>query len=752
MAFGSVTLEPGVNVERTPMVLRAGYSSSSLIRFLNGLAQKLGGWLLFYPFSLPGTPRDLHAWEDLNQAKHLAIGTTTTLQVLTSGTLVDITPQTFASSFAPNFSTTAGSPIVQVVDPNIANVTVLDSIFFEVPVSQGGLVLDGLYQIEQINSTDSYQFNAGTNATTTETNPTVTSASTASGNNTLHFAATPAWIQVGMVIADLTTPAAIPASTTVTATGVATVTMSKNAAGAGVGNGDSIVFSSVPVFTTVNGSSSVNVKFISHGITSLPAAVVFPLATTANGVTLQGAYGVNAIVDANDFTITASNQATAASSFAMNGGDADLVYYLAFGPPPVGSGYGLGGYGSGGYGTGAGSSGVQTGTKITATDWTSDNWGEILIENPKDGPIYIWDPTSGMTNASVISTGPPIARGCFISTSQQILLAYGIGVHQNIGYEQQLLTIGWSNVGDFTNWVPSATDQAGEFPLPNGSTIVAGLSAFNQDLFWTDLDLWAANYIGPPDVFGFNKIGAGMGAVSSHAVQVMRNGVFWMSANNFCSYTGSGASVVPCPVWDAVFQNINPDFLQNVRAMPTTSFNEAGWLYPSAASTSGECDSYVKMNITENGTPWYNGPMSRSAWIDQSVLGMPIGATPGGVLYQHEVSPDAAGNPLVASFTTGFFYLAESEDFVSVDMVIPDFKWTTFGASGSAQIQISFNVANSPNDTPTVYGPYVVTSTTEYITVRFRGRVMSITVTSSDIGSFWRLGSIKYRYTPAGRR
>ena len=27
-------------------------------------------------------------------------------------------------------------------------------------------------------------------------------------------------------------------------------------------------------------------------------------------------------------------------------------------------------------------------------------------------------------------------------------------------------------------------------------------------------------------------------------------------------------------------------FLQNVRAMPNTSFNEAGWLYPSAASTS----------------------------------------------------------------------------------------------------------------------------------------------------------------------
>src|ERR1700686_1680402 len=281
---------------------------------------------------------------------------------------------------------------------------------------------------------------------------------------------------------------------------------------------------------------------------------------------------------------------------------------------------------------------------------------------------------------------------------------------------------------------------------------MAGLAVSNQNLLITDLDLWAMNYIGPPDVFGFNKIGAGMGAVSSHAVQQLRGSVYWMGPTNFNSYTSNGANVIPCPVWDAVFQNLNTAFQKNVRAMPNTPFNEAGWLYPSKASSSGECDSYVKMNITEPGAPWDYGPMPRSAWIDQTVLGMPIGATPSGLIYQHETTPDAAGQPLVSSFTTGFFYLAEGEEFVDVQQVIPDFKWSTFPGGASAKVQITFEMVDYPGDAPRVYGPYTVTQTTKFITTRMRGRLMNITGTSSDLGSFWRIGSIKYRYAPSGRR
>lgn len=751
MAFGSVTLIPGVNVERTPTLLRTGVSSSRLIRYKDGLVQKYGGWTKYFSTALGGVPRDLHAWKDLQNTDRLAVATTTQVDVITGSTLQNVTPQKLVSSFTPSISTVASSADVEIDDPNISDVTVYDAVFFDTPVSHGGLILDGLYQITQVTGTSSYKITAPTAATATEGNPNATNGTTAAGNATLHFATTPAWVVAGMVVGNVTDPDSIPASTVVVSVTGTTVVMSNNAAGAGVGSGDLITFTSIPVFETLLDSSIVQVTFIDHGL-AVGDRVNFAVSTTGGGVTIFGAYTVATVSNADKFTIAANTAATSTAVFAMNGGELQLTYLIALGPPPLGAGYGLGGYGEGGFGTGV-LYPAQTGVDYAASDWTLANWGELLVSCPQNGPIFYWSPSGGFTNSSVISQAPPVNSGVFISMSEQILVAYGSSVHLDIGYQQQPLLVQWCTVGDLFNWEVSSATQAGNFTIPLGSLIVGGMAVTNQNLLWTDTDLWAMSYIGPPFVYSFNKIGAGAGLVSSQAAQQLRGSVYWMGRSNFYAYTSGGVSVLPCPVWDAVFQNLNTDYLQNIRAMPNTPFNEVGWLYPSAASTNGECDSYVKMNITEQGAPWDYGPLARSAWLDQSALGPPIGATPSGVVYQQEDGFDADGQPITASFTTGFFYLAEGEEFAVVDQVLPDFKWGNFSnTSAPASIQITFNVTNYPGDTPISYGPYTVTQATQYISTRFRGRLMSITVSSEDLGSFWRLGSIKYRYAPAGRR
>jgi hypothetical protein len=690
MAFGEVTLIPGVNVERTPTLLRTGISVSQLIRFRDQLVQKYGGWQRFFNLVLNGTPRDLHVWEDLTQAIHLAIGTTTTLAVLTNGSLQDITPQSLVSNFTPNFSTIINTPNVTVTDPNVTNVTIYDTVFFNTPISVGGIVLSGVYPIAIALGGNSYEIIGPNNATATVNNNGV-----------------------------------------------------------------------LPVFTTQTGSAVVKVTLPNNGVTTSGPGniVVFSAFSSANGVTIFGDYTVSSIIDANNFNITVMNQATATGPFTMNtlnSGKAQLTYYFNIGPPTVGIGYGVGPYGVGGYQVGQGSSSQQTGTPITALDWTSGNWGEILLECPSNGPIFAWDPTAGFTNAGMVSTAPLINGGIFVSTTEQILVAWGSSLVEELGISQDPMLVQWSTVGDYTNWVASAQTQAGNFRIPIGSKIMAGLATPQQNLIFTDLDCWAMNYQGPPLVFGFNQIGAGAGAISSHAVQQLRGNVFWMGQSNFYSYNAGGVNVLPCTVWDFVFQNLNTAFARNVRAMPNTNFNEAGWLFPSQASVSGECDSYVKMNITEQGAPWDFGPagnqLQRSAWTDQSILGPPLSASSGGVIYLQETTNDADGTPLMYSFTTGYFYLAEGEDFVFVDQILPDFKWGFYGQAQSATVQMTFNIVDYPGGTPRVYGPYSVTQATKYISVRFRGRQMSITVAGSDLGSFSRLGHVRYRWGPAGRR
>ncbi len=683
MPYGAVRLLPGVNTERTATLNETGVTQSSLIRYKDSLIQKYGGWTRYYPFAVSGTPRDLHAWEDLNNTGHLLVGTTTQLGIITSGMLTDITPQTFLSDFAPDFTTVISTPTVTIVDPNISNVTTFDSIIFNTPVSVGGLILSGAYAITLVTGATSYTITAAANATSSVSN-----------------------------------------------------------AGA------------VPTFTTTTNSAIVEVGLTAHGL-SVGSIVVFPIATTGNGVTVSGRNTVTSIVDANNFDIVVSVQATGTGSFSMNSGNAELLYYINLGPTPAGFGYGLGLYGAGLYGFGTSGGSSQVGTPITATDWTSDNWGEIALANPKGGGVYQYDPTAGFTNAALIQTAPPFNNGIFISNQQEILVCYGSTTTQDIGIELDPLQINWSTIGDFTNFTPSTTNQAGGFRIPNGSKIVAGISVANNDLIWTDLDLWAMNYVGFPNVFGFSKIGAGAGAISSHAVQPLRGNVYWMGNNNFYAYNTSGVSVLPCSVWDFVFQNINTSFTQNVRAMPNTPFNEAGWLFPSSASTSGECDSYVKMNITEPNTPWDFGPadaLPRSAWIDQSLLGMPISASSAGIIYQQETTNDADGGALTPSFTTGYFFLAEGEDFVIVNQILPDFKWGTYAGAQTASVQMTFNVVDFPGDTPTMFGPYTVTQSTKMLTMQMRGRQMSITISSADAGSFWRIGRVRYRWAPSGRR
>lgn len=691
MPFGEIKLTPGVNADWTPTLNQAGISQSQLIRFRDQLAQKMGGWVKFYPFSISGTPRDLHAWQDLNGVNHLGVGTTVSFAVITNGNLQTITPQTLISNFALNFSTVINTPTVTIVDPNISNVTTFDSVFFNTPVSVGGIILSGLYPIAQVTGTHTYQVTAATNATAT------------------------------------------------------------------VNNGGA-----VPVFSTTNGTSIVSVALANHGL-SVGNDIALAIPTVANGITILGAYPATVITDANDFQIQGSSQATASGSVSMNGGQAQIVYYIALGPAAPGVGYGLGAYGAGGYGTGVVPS-AQTGAPLSATDWTSDNWGQLVVACPANGGLYYFDPTGGFTNMSLISSGPIFNSGMFVSTSAQIMVAYGscLGQLQQlgpsnvvVGVQQNPMLVQWSDSGNFFNWIPSNSSFAGNFPIPIGSEITAGMAGSgNQNLIWTDLDLWAMNFIGQPDVYGFNQIGAGAGACGRHAPQKFRGAVYWMGRTNFYVYDGSGVRVLPCPVWDAVFQNFNTAFAQNVRAMPNTPFNEIGFEFPSLASTSGENDSYVKMNVTEPGNPWdycIGGLMPRSAWIDQSVLGTPIATTPSGVIYQHEVGNDADGQPLVASFTTGYTVIGNGEDLSQVDQVIPDFKWGTFAGAQTAQIQLTFNVVDFPGQTPRQYGPYTVTQQTQYLWVRFRGRQVSVTVTSADLGSFWRLGLIRYRWRATGK-
>ena len=734
MPHNTIKLKPGVETNTTPALNEAAYSSSAFIRFLPerngyGLAQKLGGWVAYYASSIGSKIRALKGWADLNATNHLGIGAESSLSVLTGNNLVNITPQTSVTNTAPVFATTSGSNVVTVTDSNIT-ASVLDYVTYVTPVTVGGLVLNGPYKIQSAAGTQ-YSIYASSVATSTANTSTNTVGGSFVVGNTYEI------VSVG--------------STSFTSIGAAanTVGVIFTATGVGSGSGTARLVAEY-AFATTNGSSIVTTYFDNHGF-NVGDSFYVGVSTTVGGIPLSGLYTVQSVVTTSSFTFAAANSATSTvgptTATVINSGLVQSTFYVAIGPQPIGTGFGVGGFGAGGFGVGTTQPSVP-GTAITATDWTLDNFGQDLIACPAGGAIYYWDPSGQLQNAQIVGgNGPLVNSGIFVAMPERQIVAYG----SSFTLSPDPLLVRWCDIQDFTQWNAQAINQAGSYRIPTGSKIVAGIQGPQQGLLWTDIDLWAMQYVGPPFVYGFNKIGSNCGAISRHCVGQLNGAIFWMSQKQFFMSMGSGPQSIPCPIWDVIFQNINTSYYYKVCCAVNSQFNEVTWYYPSASST--ENDSYVKYNTVLQ--QWDYGSLGRTAWIDQSVLGSPIGAGSDNYLYQHEIGNDAAvGTSTTAmnsSFQTGFFQLNEADNLIFIDQIWPDMKWGTYSGTQNATVQITFYVTNYPGDAVTAYGPYTMTQATEYISVRIRARLMSIGVSSNDVGTFWRLGAIRYRFQMDGK-
>ncbi len=415
MPFSPLTLKPGVNVESTPAALRSGYSQSNLGRFRNGFFEKLGGWVKYYAFAVSGVPRAIWAWLDLNGAAWLAVGTSgaagvASLDVISSGVNSIITPQTYTSDFAPNFTTANASAFVTVNDAyliaNSLQANVFTTVEFNTPISIDGLILSGAYPIAVAGT--GYQVEAVSAASATRSNATITAATATNpvvitaANNFANLD----YVYISGVVGMTQLNNRIFVISAVSGAGF-TLTGIDGSGYSAYTSGGSASPGKVPQFTPTSGSATVSVLFQGHGLVT-GNSFNFPIATTVGGQSILGTYPVTR-VDANNFTINLNAAASNSTVVLMNGGSAELLYYIAQGPVAAGTGYGVGTYGSGTYGVGTGTgSGQLSGTGIAASDWTLDNWNATLMSCPADGGIYAWTPNSGFSVAQLIGTAPVV--------------------------------------------------------------------------------------------------------------------------------------------------------------------------------------------------------------------------------------------------------------------------------------------------------------------------------------------------------
>lgn len=384
----------------------------------------------------------------------------------------------------------------------------------------------------------------------------------------------------------------------------------------------------------------------------------------------------------------------------------------------AGGGYGLATYGTGIYGQPR----PDTTSILPASTWALDTWGEYLV-GCFDDTIFEWQ-LDTMTPAAAVANAP--AAASVLVTEERIMMA--------LGSDGDPRAVDWSDAEDNTDWTPSATNLAGGRRLQTSGRILLGKRIKGGNLIFTDVDVHRATYVNLPQVYQFERLATGCGAISANAVAAIDARAFWMGQNGFWVYDGD-VSPLPCDVSDYLFKNLNRQQASKVGVVHNSAFGEVWWFYPSASSL--ECDRYVIFNYREG--HWSEGRLSRLSGVDRGVFVYPILIGDDGLVYEHEVGQAREGRTPFAK--SGPTEIGDGQRRMEVYSIIPD-------EEALGEVTVRFQVGDWTLDPNAVFGPYAAATRTD---CRFSGRRVAAEFRAVPDQDF-RIGDFRFEVKPGSPR
>ena len=506
--------------------------------------------------------------------------------------------------------------------------------------------------------------------------------------------------------------------------------------------------------STTGGSSSILVSLTEHTRAIGDRIVFTSMAATVGGdsVFLDSTFTIDSVADSNHFTFPYTTVAAATSA---NVGTVTLHSLLKSGPEfnTNGLGWGAGTYGTGTYGTAASASNIV----FRMRNWSMSTFGEDLLANPRGGSIYLWDATSGTDErAKLIANAPVSVNSVIVSEKSRHVVALGC---TDLSDTFDPMLVRWSEQEDYDVWTPTVTNAAGEYRIQRGTQINQGVYSRGGVLILTDSALYGMVYVGQPYIFSTDILGDGCGSISPHAAKDFNGSLYWMGDGNFFVFNGQ-VQVLPSSARKYVFSDFNFSQKEKVFCGINTEFSEITWLYPSADSD--ECDKYITYNPVDN--YWVFGDSYWTTWdfgadIFESIITTGVSAG-NAYLYNNEpadtYSAVVGDNQLIGyeSFIqSGDFDLGDGDDLLFADKFIPDFELTDPGGiNNDPQVNILMSAKQYPTATTVSKGPFVVSASTRFQNIRLRGRQANLKISTSAVGTSWRLGTFRLDLVPDGKR
>jgi len=723
-----IGFQPGINKQITETQAEGQWTDCDNVRFRYGIPEKIGGWKQLGDDNLTGAGRGLHHFVNSLARKYAIIGTNRILYAFSGGVYYDIHPIKSTTTLTSAFSTTNGSPTVTITFSSAHNISAQDII-----------LLDNFSTITNSNFGSSDFDNKKFMVTT------------------------------------------VPSTTTLT------ITMPSNESGSGATTSGGVrVQHYYPV------GPAVQAKGFGWSLGSWGGEVSGEPATTLqNGITDTATTGI-ILVDSSQFPTSGTN-------FLII--ESEEISYTGISTSGELTGVTRGVAGTTAAAHNAGVA-ITSSTNFVAWGeaasgdlvlepgmWSLDNFGDKAICLIHDSAVFEWN--SAATNATdtraVIITGAPTAsRHMLVSTPDRHLVFFGTETTIGTPSTQDDMFIRFSDQEDINTYTPTATNTAGTQRLADGSQIRGAIRGRDAIYVWTDTALFTQRFVGQPFTFAFSQVGTNCGLVGQNACVEVDGSAYWMSENGFFRYAGKLESL-PCLVEDHVYDDINLESgNQMVSAGLNNLFGEVMWFYPtSSSSVVNRMVAYNYFDSSPQRPVWTVGTLARTMWQDSAVFGLPhateydaandssfdvVGNTEGRTTYyQHETGTDqvrgGATTAILANISSGDFditqqrssqgtqtgvatFRGDGEFLMKVRRFIPDF----ISQTGSTRVTI--NLRNFPNDSrvSSSLGPFDITSSTQKVDTRARGRAVSLKIENISTNQSWKLGTFRLDIQPDGRR
>ena len=766
-----IKFAPGIDKQDTSVGATGRWVDSDNVRFRYGLPEKIGGWQSLLNQSIVGVARKLHSFVDLEGNRYTAIGTDKFLLIYFEGQLYDITPwvdndagtqTTFVSTLATDSASNKTCTVTTATPHSLidGDMVVFDNVALAANLIAAGLTNaefeDKLYQVLTIPTSTTFTIESVTQASAVE--------------STSAFGTTQPYISIG------------PSEQTYgygfgtglwggTVTGALTNTLNgllqADTAGTG-GIGTSITLTSTAGFPAA-GTIAIADELITYA--SILGNDLIGCVRGALGTATAG---------------TSDGQAHATLAVVTNATD-----YNGWGAA------------------------VDAGTIVLEPAlWSLSNWGDVLVASAANGKTYTWNSSASAqfsTRASrtTLSPGstsvdnsqywtalgtltvantlggqaneevgnPTSSRLTLISPTTRHLIHLGTETTIGDSTTQDDMFIRFSNAEQLNQYTPLATNAAGTQRLQDGTKIVGALIAKENILIWTNNALYTMKFVGAPFTFGFEQVGTNCGLIGKNAAIEIDGVAYWMSNNGFFAFDGTVNSL-PCSVEDYIFDDVDTTKGQQICAGLNNLFTEVTWWYPSSGSDFNNRS--VAYNYGEAKQPplgtWYtntNTNFNRTTWMDTLIYPLPyatsynstgIGTFPtiqgqsglgNTTYYAHETGDDQI-NPngsttILESFIQSFSFSLQpdqSEVFLAMRRFLPNFRVL----NGNNQVTIGVSDYPADDMADTTLSPFTITSTTDKIDTRARGRYANLKIENIGVSESWRFGTFQVDIQPDGRR